>query len=220
MPRIPCVVFKPECNGFQDIQMKILIKTLGPIFVAVLMLLTYACNHFVQRCARHRSLAFDTNCTLNIYLSCMFTFFSGIVAMALSALAPPTASRLWRWIRASSATAVNGIARSASPLSPGLYICGFGGLFIWAVLVAPKRFGDEAFQKRCKFLLIKFRPNIWWWALPFCAVMNVGLTFIRNGIAQHYWVMLVVSVYCLSVVCFIPWRHRLCSAMDSTLASP
>lgn len=217
----PSVVFKPECNGFQDIQMKILIKTLGPIFVAVLVLLTYAGSHIVQHCIRHRHVAFDKDCTINIYLSCMFTFFAGIVAMALLMFKCTGNPNGIKTLEADQSVVCGSSKWNSSVgisiVAVVLYICGFGGVFVWAVLVAPKRFADEAFQKRWKFLFMKFRPNVWWWALPFCAkgvVMNVGLTFIRSGIAQIYWVMLVVSVYCLSVVLFMPWRHRLCSAMD------
>eukprot|EP00932_Pfiesteria_piscicida_P015274 SRR837773.27319.p1 GENE.SRR837773.27319~~SRR837773.27319.p1 ORF type:complete len:315 (-),score=127.09 SRR837773.27319:127-1017(-) len=98
-----------------------------------------------------------------------------------------------------------------------LYIFGFGGLFTWAVVVAPRRFNDQAFRRRWKFLFIKFRPDVWWWALVICGkgvLMNVGYTFLRLGIAQIYWVMFCIAVYTGACVYFMPWRHRLSNALD------
>eukprot|EP00932_Pfiesteria_piscicida_P016856 SRR837773.3763.p1 GENE.SRR837773.3763~~SRR837773.3763.p1 ORF type:complete len:319 (+),score=132.74 SRR837773.3763:58-957(+) len=98
-----------------------------------------------------------------------------------------------------------------------VYIAGFGGLFLRIIMIAPRNFSNVIFQRRWKFLFIKFRPDVWWWATVVCAKgvwMNIGFTFMSLGIAQLYWVMATMGFYCLAVIYFMPWRNRTANAMD------
>ena len=42
-----------------------------------------------------------------------------------------------------------------------LYIVGMGGVFVRAVLLAPKHFHDTGYQMRWKFLFIMFRSDVY-----------------------------------------------------------
>ena len=48
-----------------------------------------------------------------------------------------------------------------------LWVVGIGGSFIWAVWRVPAQFTSIDVQMRWKFLFIKYRSDVHWWALVF-----------------------------------------------------
>jgi hypothetical protein len=206
-------IFKPGCAGFTDTQTMMLIKSLGPIAVGVIFLLTFGASQIVGRIAGKASLQMERNRTTNVFFSLMFTFFAGIVAMALmlfkcsdNPVGTPTLNAdrsvlcyegQWNEMLVIGIFAV-------------LFWCiGFGSLFTYAVISAPTRFHDPGFQMRWKFLFIKFRPDIHWWALVFLAkglLLNLGFVVIKTGVGQVYWIMTILSLYATTVMLFQPWR--------------
>jgi len=70
---------------------------------------------------------------------------------------------------------------------------------------------------RWKFLFIKYRNDVHWWALVFVvkgAVLNLGFCFMDLGIEQIYWVMSALLFYNAICVAFRPWRHVAVNAVD------
>jgi len=216
----PSVVFKPQCAGFQDFAKNMILRAIGPIFVAIVVLVTYAGSHVAKKLSG-RDIVFDINRTSNIFFSLMFTFFAGISAMALTLFKCST-----------NPNGTNTLNKDQSIICGGddwnsllvvaifavlLYVFGIGGLFVHIVYKAPAHFGDLGFRRRWKFLFIKFRPDVWGWALVICGkgiFMNLGFTFFSLGIAQVYWVMMTLGVYCGLTIFFMPWRHRAANGME------
>ena len=106
---------------------------------------------------------------------------------------------------------MNGPVCLALPLRQFVYIIGFGTLCTYVVHIAPKRFSEESFQRRWKFLFIKYRPGAWWWTIAFCTKgvsLNLGLVFLDQGFAQIIWVIAFIGVYMSIAMVYNPWRHR------------
>jgi len=153
--------------------------------------------------------------TSNIFFSVILTFFAGIVAMCITIFKchdNPNGKRTLakdesiicgddKW------TGMLGI----SIVSVLVYVLGFGCLCSYVIYVAPKRFSDIHFQRRWKFLFIKYRPDVWWWTLAFCVkgfMMNLGFIFLDQGIAQILWILAISIVYVGVAMFANPWRHR------------
>jgi len=71
---------------------------------------------------------------------------------------------------------------------------------------------------RWKFLFIKFRPDVYWFSLVLVAkgiLMNFGFLFLDTGVAQIYWVMVVIQIYLGFNIAFRPWRHMTINGFDT-----
>jgi len=83
--------------------------------------------------------------------------------------------------------------------------------------VAPRRFGSGNFQKRWKFLFLKFQPAVWWWA-PVILMRNLFLNLTTavnvTGYSQMWWFLWVVALYLLGVCSIRPWRSSECNNID------
>merc|ERR1712187_831086 len=100
-----------------------------------------------------------------------------------------------------------------------LYCFGFGGLFTKVIIEAPltKHFADKNYQMRWKFLFIKFRPTVWWWALMFLAksvFMNLGFVIFAHGVGQLFWSMSVTIFYTIAVIIFMPYRSMVANYVE------
>eukprot|EP00928_Gymnodinium_smaydae_P088564 TRINITY_DN72634_c0_g1_i1.p1 TRINITY_DN72634_c0_g1~~TRINITY_DN72634_c0_g1_i1.p1 ORF type:complete len:369 (-),score=71.32 TRINITY_DN72634_c0_g1_i1:276-1298(-) len=96
-------------------------------------------------------------------------------------------------------------------------IFGFGSFCAYIVYVAPNRFQDVRFQRRYKFLFLKFRTDVDWWALVICAkglALSVVFTFFAQSIFQIVFSEMVILAYGGASLFFTPWRHRCASALD------
>jgi hypothetical protein len=97
-------------------------------------------------------------------------------------------------------------------------VCGLAvaGL-IFATAVAPKFFQNKGFQRRWKFLLIKWRPDVWWWG-PVILVRSLLLclthTFSQEGERQLFWISAILIVYAAATAVFRPWRYWSANVMD------
>lgn len=91
-----------------------------------------------------------------------------------------------------------------------LFIClGSLTLFSFILWIAPRKFQILSFQKRWKFLLIKFQPSVWWWApvvLMKGVAMNVTTALFQIGFIQLWWLVTVLAVYFWASGSFAPWR--------------
>lgn len=73
---------------------------------------------------------------------------------------------------------------------------------------------------RWQFLFIKFRPKVpsHAWSIVVVAkgiLLNLGFTFLGEGLAQAYWILTTCVVYLCLLTCFYPWRHRLANLIDA-----
>jgi len=213
-------LFKPQCAGMSDFQKATAIRTCGPIILAVLFALTFA-GSYVIRAVTKLAVAMDVNRTINIYLSIILTFFAGIVSMCFTIFKchdNPVGKRTLN----KDESIICGEDTWNSMLVFALfsilfYIVGFGCLIIRTIIIAPANFNNVVFQRRWKFLFIKYRPDAWWWIICFCMkglVMNIGYIFLETGIAQINWIMAITGVYCGMGIYFMPWRHRAANLVE------
>lgn len=91
-----------------------------------------------------------------------------------------------------------------------VYVVGSFTLFSVITFLAPRRFRDKSFRKTWKFLLVKWRPNRWWFGQVFLLkgmLINLTLVMFQDGGVQLIWVAWALMLYlgCLHV--FVPWRH-------------
>mmetsp|Transcript_57841 Transcript_57841/g.108934 ORF Transcript_57841/g.108934 Transcript_57841/m.108934 type:complete len:476 (-) Transcript_57841:121-1548(-) len=207
-------MFKPQCAGFASFEKTMIIRSVGPLVMAVVFVIVFGGSHLARR-ASGMPVAMNFDRTLNIYFSIILTFFAGIASMCIMIFKCHDNPNDKRTLSKDEGIVCGeetwnkmlGIAI----ISILLYICGFGGIFTWAILVGPHRFGDITFQRRWKFLFIKYRPDVWWWTLAFCAkgvLMNLGFVFLDKGISQLNWIMGISGLYCCLSILYMPWRHR------------
>lgn len=207
-------MFKPQCAGFASFERTMVIRSVAPLVMAAVFVLVFAISHLMKRICL-KPVAMDSDRTLNVYFSIILAFFAGIASMCIMIFKchdNPNGKRtlsIDEGIVCGEETwsKMLGIAIAAIII----YLCGFGGVFTWAILVGPSRFADVRFQRRWKFLFIKYRPDVWWWTIAFCSkgvLMNLGFVFLDKGISQLNWIMGIAGLYlCLSIL-YMPWRHR------------
>lgn len=98
-----------------------------------------------------------------------------------------------------------------------LFCGGFFVLNIWIACVAPKRFNEVQFQKRWKFLFIKYRPSCWWWGLTLLVKgiwINLPTVVFDFGAAQILWLQSAIVIYLVGCFAFMPWRNFTVGALD------
>jgi len=166
----------------------------------------------------------ERNRLCNVFMSIMFTFFSAVSAISLllfectsspngkQTLTEDLSVICWE---SSEWTSMIAVAFACVLV----YCVGFGGLFVKAILQAPQEdtFSDKGYQMRWKFLFIKFRPAVYWWALVFLAknfLLNLGFVVFRSGVAQLYWAMTVTTLYSLLVIFHQPYRARVANHVE------
>merc|ERR1712048_1361968 len=212
-----------ECAGLRDFNTGFIVKTLTPIFILIIFLFTKIVSKVASAVVGKRELDMEANRLFNAFGSVMFTFFSAIAALSLllfKCTSNPNGERTlsadlsvicykdeWNSMIAIAATAVL------------LYCFGFGGLFPKVIIEAPltKHFADKNYQMRWKFLFIKFRPTVWWWALMFLAksvFMNLGFVIFAHGVGQLFWSMSVTIFYTIAVIIFMPYRSMVANYVE------
>lgn len=82
---------------------------------------------------------------------------------------------------------------------------------------APSKFKEVGFRQRWKFLISKFRPEVWWWGnvtIIKGIMINLSITTFEKGIEQIWWTALVLLVFTLMSIFAQPWRHVYANAID------
>ena len=83
---------------------------------------------------------------------------------------------------------------------------------------APSQFQNIRFQKRWKFLFIKYRPGTHWWSFVHLAkgvVLIAGYVILKTGLGMLSWIMFGLVAYLMLVIGFRPWRHAIVNGMES-----
>jgi len=211
--------FDPGCAGVGSFQSLLILRSLTPAFVCLMYLCVWSISHLVSRF--DRNLKMDVNRTLNGFFALMFTFFAGIASMAFTMFkCGPNPNGTDSLIADRSVTChvdewnrmvVIGI------LAVLLWCGGFGAIFCRSIYRAPKEFHDEKMQMCWKFLFIRYRPDVHWWALVFVikgVALNVGFLFMGDGISQLWWILYVLTLYTGLACIFRPWRHMIVNVVD------
>merc|ERR1719456_78403 len=88
-------------------------------------------------------------------------------------------------------------------------ICGAVAVLIFVAVSAPVFFSHKRFRSCFKFLLIKWRPDVWWWG---CVVLIRALLlclthiFSQEGQRQLLWQLAILITYTGLAAILRPWR--------------
>jgi hypothetical protein len=208
-------MFKVECTGYGDFTSSMVVKSLGPIYFAVVTFVTVRLSRVVAIVFQKPILSMNTDRSINLLFSLILTFFVGVASLSLT---------LFKCIKSPNGTftmkqdpSVNCYEGTWNSLlvvgifSVMVYCIGCGSLFTWQIIVAPTKFADRVFQMRWKFLFIKFRPDCHWWALIIMGrglTTNIGFVFLTLGIGQLYWILACECTYMFVTIVYMPWRFR------------
>lgn len=101
--------------------------------------------------------------------------------------------------------------KAIAPMALGLvvYVIGFYLSFCHAAYTAPKRWTDVAFRECWKFMLTRWRPDVWYWGV---VVMSRNLLVAIAGVVaseprvQLVYVCAVVTLVLAITAVYQPWR--------------
>jgi len=91
-----------------------------------------------------------------------------------------------------------------------------GAVFSYQLWIAPQVFHQPYFQKRWKFLVMKFRPDVWWWGTVWLLkglLMNMVLLS-STSFGQLFGLFVCMCGYLMATVTYYPWRHMSANIME------
>jgi len=219
-------VFRPQCMGIRDFQSSFVARVVIPVMV----LCVFAATFIVAKCLggsptsstgnravdwiRHK-LRMDFDILCSCYGGIFFTFYISIVANCVMLFqcfphpVPNTKSslRAYPYVMCYES---QWMAMLMVGLLALIFIClGSLSLFSFVLWIAPRKFQILSFQKRWKFLVIKFQPSVWWWApvvLMKGVAMNITTALFQTGMIQLWWLISVLALYFWGSAAFAPWR--------------
>jgi hypothetical protein len=101
------------------------------------------------------------------------------------------------------------------------FIVGVPGIFLWAIIVAPKRYyAEKAFRKKFGFLLNRWHPRWYYWSM-LLMLRNFAISVVTilstDALLQVTLMMIaVVSCFIGGLLCR-PWRDPLLNLMDNSM---
>lgn len=219
-------MFRPQCIGVRDFQSSFVLRVIAPILVLVVFAVTFICAKLLggsptsstgNRAVdwiRHK-LRMDFDILVSCYGGIFFTFYISIVANCVMLFQcyrhpVPNTKQSLRSFPNIMCYESQWMQMLVVGLLALIFIClGSLTLFSFILWIAPRKFQILSFQKRWKFLVIKFQPGVWWWApvvLMKGVAMNVTTALFQTGIIQLWWLILVLAVYFWGSGSFAPWR--------------
>jgi len=213
-------IFKIACTGFGDFKSGLILKATAPAFLGIMYILVWASSQVVAKLGKP-DLAMEKNRTLNGYFSIMFTFFAGIcgASFELFKCSPnPNGEKTLAVDR----SVICGSDEWNSMLIVAilailLWVVGFGALFLRALCMSPDNFKDPLIQMRWKFLFIKFRPDVHWWAIVVVLkgiILNLMFIVCETAMGQINFMLFTITGYICLLVAFQPWRHVYINGVD------
>merc|ERR1719329_293659 len=213
-----------DCAGLSTVTLSFLTNMLTPVLAGCLFLTAFFLARLVSRFVSFSFFKVNGNILFNSYASIMYTFSVGVAALSFSLFncfphpngessmksRPSVLCGSDEWNSLVGIAVVGILAYCVAPLS-------FTG---WILQRAPREFHSLVFQQRWKFLIAKFRPNVWWWGQVVVTrgiFMNLGLVALNFGLGQVMWVICCMLPYMVGLVCLRPWRHF--SSYSTDLAS-
>lgn len=159
---------------------------------------------------------------INLYFAVIFAFYIGIASLSMSLFKCQTnPGRQKTLIQDLSIICYGETWNSVLGLAFAciiIYCLGSLVLYSWVIWIAPKRFMEASFQKRWKFLFIKYSGTEYWWGLPILAKgvwLNLGFVIVSNATGQIYWLMFTSMCYLQALFLCMPWRHYAANILDA-----
>lgn len=214
-------LFAPACAGFSGFKGTFITQSFVPIVLMVICILTWLGSKAVGLMG-HPHLVMDADRMINLYFSIIFAFFIGIASASMSLFkcqqnpsAPKTLVQDLSIICGSDEW--NSVLVFAV-FCIVVYCIGCGALYSFIIAIAPRKFNDVSFQKRWKFLFIKYSSNCFWWSIPILAkgvFLNLGFVMIPHPIGQIYWLIFITFFYLTGLFVANPWRHQVANVLDA-----
>jgi len=94
-----------------------------------------------------------------------------------------------------------------------VYVFGIYALFLWAIIVAPRRYGVSiSFRNRFRFLVVRWRPDKWYWGMVYLT-RNMLITLVRvvvpnDAVLQCAMMLFVLMITMLMQAGHRPWRDN------------
>lgn len=216
-------IYNIECAGYGGFQTKFVIKNLGPIILLAIAGITGAASRVVAKFIKAGvGMDFDRLC--NIYFSIIYSFFVGIASMSMLLFKcksnPNGKKTLIPDLSVICHEAEWSSMLGVAIVSVALHCCGLVALFSYVTLIAPKSFASPSFQKRWKFLFIKYRLDVHWWGTVFLLkglILNLGPVVFTTLPGRIYWMLMSCSAYLAALLIFLPWRIRAATILDGSI---
>jgi len=213
-------IFQLACAGFGDFKSGLVLRATAPALLAFIYLLVWLLSQLGRKCG-WPDAAMEKNRTLNGYFSIMFTFFAGITgaAFALFKCSPnPNQQKTLSVDRSIICSSDEWSSMLIIAILAILFwIVGFGSLFLRALFMSPERFTKPHVQMRWKFLFIKFRPDVHWWAIVVVLkgiCLNIVFVACDTAMGQINFMLITLMSYICLAIAFQPWRHVYVNAVD------
>lgn len=193
-----------------------------PIYAAFIFAGTWGASRVLsQQVGALSWIRMDGNIIFSVYGSLFNTFFIGIAQQTFSLFQcykHPNGKMSLRSRPSVICHTDEWRSMLAVALVSVLLFCGSSlAVFAWAIIVAPRRFADERFRQRWKFLFIRFRPTRWWWGLLmlFKGVwLSLTTVIFLYSTGQLAWLSSCLTWYLLASFVFLPWRSLAVSVLD------
>jgi len=223
---------RPECAGggsLSDFSSMFIMRTSMPLFLAAMFIGNYFIFKILIIWTRHLKLGDDSvftvgmrvDYTINAFGTLMYTFSIAVLAIAFDLfkcfphpngldslrVSPDVMCYSDEW----NAMIIVGV------LAIMVYFVATFALFQWVCHVAPMKYGDPYFRRKWKFLLIKWKPNRWWFGQVFLlkgVFLNLTLVLFKSGALQVLWTAFSLMCYIVFVMVLRPWRHQAANLMD------
>merc|ERR1719453_2481347 len=211
-------VLSPDCAGLEDFRVSYIVGALTPLIVAGIFFETFVVSIIASMVKP--DLRMEGDHTLNAFFSLLFAFYvavcKGSIDVFLCNSHPNDERTLSRapyvFCDSDDWNAMMGVGCFALA-----FFCVFAGVvFSYQLWIAPQVFHQAYFQKRWKFLVMKFRPDVWWWGSVFLLkglIMNLVLLG-NTSFGQLFGLFIVMCGYLMLTVSYYPWRHGQANILD------
>jgi len=211
-------ILSPDCAGMADFRVSYIVGALLPLIVGAIFLETFVISILVSTCKPE--LRMESDHTLNGFLSLLFAFYvavcKGAIDVFLCNSHPNDTRTLSRapyvYCDSDDWQSMFGVGVFALVV----FCLLTGAVFSYQLWIAPQVFHLPYFQKRWKFLVMKFRPDIWWWGAVWLfkgLLMNLVLLS-TTSFGQLFGLFLVMCGYLIAAVSYYPWRFKSANLLE------
>jgi len=212
-------LLRPDCAVFNDFKASFIGKLFLPLYAALVFGLTWLVSKLVYLIWFFPAM--DGDIVFNGFMGIFNTFFMGICQQTFSLFQcyeHPNGKRSLRSqadVLCDSDTWNELVA--AALVSILLFCLGAVVLFTYIIAVAHLNFSNVRFRRRWKFLFIRFRPSVQWWAVMLLAKgiwVNLATVIFDKGTRQLVWLMVGILGYLVATLVYSPWRNPFCEHLD------
>jgi hypothetical protein len=211
-------MLRPECTFGDDSSFRIIVKMFMPIYLVVIVALTYAMCSMIPKLRINKYVAVSTLGMLYV------TFFLTLTDAAMTVFqCYPHPNGKSSTLKEPEILCYEGTwtTLAAIGVSSLLLFCGgVLGLFIYLLRLMPTRWQDHNFRMATKFLSIKFRFGFSFWALILMSKglwLNLATVIFSKAHHQLLWIVGGLSAYSIGTMALLPWRHHFVNFIDATV---